>query len=1217
MKKFLKSTVSTIALITTLTYLSPVYAISNKETVYSKLDANGDNYKTIVTTKDGENVEQKETDKDLPLVAKITYTLDGKEIKADDLAGKSGKVKIKIEYENKSAKKVTINGKEEIMYTPFVVALGTIIDGKNNKNIKVTDGGRIVENGDKIIVVGLVFPGLDKSLDLSGTLEKIEIPDSIEITMDATNFEMKNILTYATPKIFSEEIDWNEFDDLFDKVNELQTGINKIEKGADSLKDGINELNSGSKTLNEGAQSLSTGALNLSDGASKVNTGAKSLNAGIKDLQDGLKSAGSGITSLKDGSSKVATGASSVDKGANSLKTGIDSLNTQTKELAKGMMTISKSVEALNTGASSLKEGMNQLAKTLSAYSSKKEGIVTLISDNEVLRDSLPNTEENTGLIELLDSNITALKEELKLLENASSISSLVKGANDIADGIDSLNEGTKDLPEKSKKLTGGVEALATGAKDLVEGTKSLSVGASSLNDGANWNNVTENTSNLNVSVSGDNLRLKIVPNNNYSVDYAGIGLNLDGTVNSQLSNYGLESDNGYSVPANVESVALEQVEFRYEPHNDDQHGNEGEGAPEFNTFAKVTIHIDGEELEYDKPWSEDAADFIFGINNSPEMRRLAKNEVNYIRENDKIVGLETKEQIDYQYDYNNEETVTFHIRTQLDDFITSLKINGESYNTPQTKEALADAFSGWGIAFDVQNVPYAETYDIEVVGRKQTEEEKVVGNFAWTYDENSNEYSEDDKILHGTLDFVKAVYSNDTYTTIEQINNAGDLFVWDDGIRGTDNPTGEALFPTGTVLTLRLTPDAGYQLTSFDLNGFPFEAGEEVGLYTFTIGGGNWHLGAHFTEVSDEVQANSQNIKSGNIDINKSENENFGNGTAKLEVNDVASMSPNRMEEFENTATEEGYELESYLDISLYNSIYKGGNKDANGNYESWDTPVEKIEDNATITLELENNMSGKELAIIHEKHTGNTITGYELIDATYNEENNTITFETDSFSNYAIVSKENTETENTETENTEIEKYVLTSGNATFTFTDEANHDFEVLFMDVLTLTDEELASLDITREEFAQILDMIKENTTKHGTLLSVYNIEIEDANLAHTGKTEIKIKMTDEMKKYNTFKLIYLDDENNFKVGDIVELKINGEYIEGTLPHLSAYALVGSNIETTSPSTEEKTTDTSSNPTTGDNIIMIISIFAIATFGVFTTIKVNKNRRIRKH
>ena len=54
-----------------------------------------------------------------------------------------------------------------------------------------------------------------------------------------------------------------------------------------------------------------------------------------------------------------------------------------------------------------------------------------------------------------------------------------------------------------------------------------------------------------------------------------------------------------------------------------------------------------------------------------------------------------------------------------------------------------------------------------------------------------------------------------------------------------------------------------------------------------------------------------------------------------------------------------------------------------------------------------------------------------------------------------------------------------------------------------------------------------------------------------------------------------------------------------------------------ITTKTTSTEETTTDTSGNPTTGDNIIIIISIFAIAALGVFTTLKINKNRRIRKH
>ena len=223
MKKFLKEILSVSMITSMLVYTSPVYAISNKETIYSKIDSTGKQYETIIATKNNNEVKQEKTEKELPLEVIITYTLDGKEIKAEELKGKSGKVKIKIEYKNKSAKKVTIEGKEEIMYTPFVVALGTIIDNKNNKNIEVSKAGRIIENGEKTVIAGIVFPGLEESLDLNGKLAKIDIPSSIEISMDSENFEMKNILTYSSPKIFKDKIDWSEFDNLFDKVNELKS----------------------------------------------------------------------------------------------------------------------------------------------------------------------------------------------------------------------------------------------------------------------------------------------------------------------------------------------------------------------------------------------------------------------------------------------------------------------------------------------------------------------------------------------------------------------------------------------------------------------------------------------------------------------------------------------------------------------------------------------------------------------------------------------------------------------------------------------------------------------------------------------------------------------------------------------------------------------------------------------------------------------------------
>ena len=67
------------------------------------------------------------TNKELPVDCKITYKLDGNEISAEDVAGKSGKIEITIDYTNKDEHEV-INGKTEKMYTPFVVMLGTIID---------------------------------------------------------------------------------------------------------------------------------------------------------------------------------------------------------------------------------------------------------------------------------------------------------------------------------------------------------------------------------------------------------------------------------------------------------------------------------------------------------------------------------------------------------------------------------------------------------------------------------------------------------------------------------------------------------------------------------------------------------------------------------------------------------------------------------------------------------------------------------------------------------------------------------------------------------------------------------------------------------------------------------------------------------------------------------------------------------------------------------
>jgi putative membrane protein len=77
--------------------------------------------------------------------------------------------------------------------------------------------------------------------------------------MDANDFEMNNIISYATPKVL-EESDLNMFDnldDIYSKVNELQDAANQIQDGSSKLNDGAKTLRNGASTLNDGANELS------------------------------------------------------------------------------------------------------------------------------------------------------------------------------------------------------------------------------------------------------------------------------------------------------------------------------------------------------------------------------------------------------------------------------------------------------------------------------------------------------------------------------------------------------------------------------------------------------------------------------------------------------------------------------------------------------------------------------------------------------------------------------------------------------------------------------------------------------------------------------------------------------------------------------------------------------------------------------------------------
>ena len=180
------------------------------------------------------------TDKELPLEVSIKYSLDGDEIKAEDLVGKSGKVKIELEIQNKIYKETSVNGKSRKIYTPFTTASTIILPVDKFKNL-TNDGGVIISEGNNNIVGFAAFPGLQESLGIDDLNIGVNLSNKLVVEADVENFEMGPIMITATPELpdLSALDEANSIDDLKDSLNKLKDGSDKLLDGSGQLKEGI------------------------------------------------------------------------------------------------------------------------------------------------------------------------------------------------------------------------------------------------------------------------------------------------------------------------------------------------------------------------------------------------------------------------------------------------------------------------------------------------------------------------------------------------------------------------------------------------------------------------------------------------------------------------------------------------------------------------------------------------------------------------------------------------------------------------------------------------------------------------------------------------------------------------------------------------------------------------------------------------------------------
>jgi len=485
--------------------------------------------------------------KKLPFEVSIKYYLDGKEIKPQDLAGKSGKVKIKIEVANKEQKIVKINGKNRTIYLPLTFAVVVNLPLDKFENVK-TNAGEVITEGNTQAVVSVLFPGLLESLGLESESDIVNVPKYIEITADCKNFELSPIYMVATNKLLDikdiKEID--SVDSLQKAINTLYTSSEKILEGAMKLSEGEKEFTlnfekftNGLKLLSDGSGELYKGVRSLEAGAEKLYTSSKQLRKGTSELNKNSQKLYEGVAEFGDGVYKYTYATSQFSDGAIKIIDGYELLFAKNKELFDAVKKVSSGLDLAASSQKDLEAGAKRLQDAIQNVleGAKKElevlnivynGFDTIISGLQklesipVVKDVVANLiagidKQRQAIKGLIDSKQAMISGLSQILENVKKMSQgqeilsiallqlkdaqtkiasssdlivqnqkvLDQSATKLKDSKKVLDEGTRKLLASKEQLVSGTKAFCDGTEKLDKATAQFVSGTEKLRDGA------------------------------------------------------------------------------------------------------------------------------------------------------------------------------------------------------------------------------------------------------------------------------------------------------------------------------------------------------------------------------------------------------------------------------------------------------------------------------------------------------------------------------------------------------------------------------------------------------------------------------------------------------------------------------------------------------------------------------------------------------------
>lgn len=381
-------------------------------------------------------------EEELPVSVAVSYTLDGRTVTPEELAGRSGRVTIRFDYTNNQYEMVSVNGKQEKIYVPFAMLTGVLLNNEVFTNVSVTNG-KIVNDGDRTIVAGLAFPGLRDSLGLDR--DGLDLPEYVEITADAENFALETTVTLAANGLFNDAADEAEGTDKLDEIEDLDGKLDELTDAMAQLIDGSSQLYDGLCTLLDRSKELVSGIDRLAAGAAQLKQGADGLSAGASQLQAGAAALTQGLDALAQNNDTLNSGAAQVFQTL---------LNTASAQLAAA--------------------GVQAPELTAENYAQVLDGVIASAGES-------PAGQQVAALKASLDSYNGFYQ---GLQSYTAGVTQAQAGAGELSSGIDSLKTGADSLSAGAGQLYDGILTMQSSAPALIDGVTQLRDGAMELSDG-------------------------------------------------------------------------------------------------------------------------------------------------------------------------------------------------------------------------------------------------------------------------------------------------------------------------------------------------------------------------------------------------------------------------------------------------------------------------------------------------------------------------------------------------------------------------------------------------------------------------------------------------------------------------------------------------------------------------------------------------------------